>query len=564
MMLESLREKIKNAGLDAYVVSYANRFLGQDVLPSEHKLAAICGFTGSAGVFALSKDKAFLIVDGRYELQAQEQVDTGKINIENDSPRLKTLCDILLKENVARIGYDSWNYSVAEMEFIKRKYRNFEFVDVGDWTALSDEKIVEICRREEKFSGQSTDEKIALATAEINAKKADYLLICSAGSVSWLLNIYGRDLPYSPVVRTFALIDKTGKVTLFGDNLKSNDFEIKSWQQFAEFMQKTAGKVILYDPHNTPEKFKNLLSAEALAVKSDDICQDLKAKKNQTELNGMINCHIRDGVALCKLLCWLEENYHGKTELDVVEKLHELRSAQPLFFSESFATIAGFGTHGAIVHYQPSEQSNVALSQNNLLLLDSGGQYFDGTTDVTRTIALGEPSAGMKRDFTYVLKAHIALAKAKFPLETSGYKLDTLARSPLWNIGIEYKHGTGHGVACFGNVHEGPHSISLYGSMYGLKENMVTSIEPGMYKENQYGIRIENLAYTRKVANQPDFLEFVPLTKVPLDKRLIDVNLLDKEELEWVNSYHRGVYSCLAARLSEKEEAWLKDACSPL
>jgi Xaa-Pro aminopeptidase len=347
----------------------------------------------------------------------------------------------------------------------------------------------------------STKQKIAFITDELEEKKADYMLITSADSVSWLLNIYARDLPCSPVVRAYALISKSGEITLFGENLKT-DLTIKNWSQFILTLTTLSGKVILYDPHTAPEKFKNILNSDVLAGKCDDIAQILKVQKNPIELQGMINCHIRDGIALCKFLFWLENNFEGKTELDVVQKIHELRKEQNLFFSESFETIAGFSKHGAIVHYQPTEKSNITLQKNNLLLIDSGGQYLDGTTDVTRTVALGEPTEDMKKDFTYVLKAHIALAKAKFPINTSGYKLDTLARAPLWEHGLEYKHGTGHGVACFGNVHEDPISISLNGSMYGLSENMITSIEPGVYKENQYGIRIENLAYIRKINEQ--------------------------------------------------------------
>ena len=562
-MLETIREKMKSAGLDAYVISHNNRFLGQDVLEKEHKLRAVCGFSGSAGALAVTHQKAFLVVDGRYELQAKKQVDGAKVQIINDSPRLKTLCDVLENENVQKIGYDSWNYSVAEMEYIKRKYRNFEFVDIGDLVDLPQKSEVEIFERDEKFSGLSAKQKIALICENMAQKGADYQLICSADSVSWLLNIYARDLPCSPVVRAYALIDKNGKVMLFGENFKTN-LNIKNWQQFSEFLASAGGKTILYDPHNTPEKFKNLLNDEALAIKCDDICQDLKAQKNQVELQGMINCHIRDGVALCKLLYWLENNYEGKTELDVVQKAHELRAEQNLFFSESFETIAGFGENGAIVHYQPTKATNADLKSGSLLLIDSGGQYLDGTTDVTRTVATGEPTIEMKRDFTLVLKAHIALAKAKFPLGTSGYKLDALARAPLWANALDYKHGTGHGVACFGNVHEGPLSISLYGSAYGLKENMVTSVEPGVYKENQYGIRIENLVYTRKVDGQTDFLEFVPLTMAPIDKKLILTDELETAEKKWLNDYHQKVFETISPYLAKNEQKWLENACTPL
>ena len=560
-MLDILREQLKKNNIDAYVISYGNRFLGQDVLAKEHKLSVVCGFTGSAGAFTITQDKAFLVVDGRYELQAKMQIDTNKINIINDSPRLKTLCDLLKEENIRKIGYDSWNYSVAEMEFIKRKYRDFEFIDVGDFVGLENDNAIEIYHRDEKFSGMSTKQKIAFITDELKEKKADYMLITSADSVSWLLNIYARDLPCSPVVRAYALISKNGEITLFGENLKT-DLTIKNWSQFILTLTTLSGKVILYDPHTAPEKFKNLLNSDVLAGKCDDIAQILKVQKNPIELQGMINCHIRDGIALCKFLFWLESNFKDKTELDIVQKLHELRKEQNLFFSESFETIAGFGEHSAIVHYQPTEKSNVTLQKNNLLLIDSGGQYLDGTTDVTRTVALSEPTEDMKKDFTYVLKAHIALAKAKFPINTSGYKLDTLARAPLWEHGLEYKHGTGHGVACFGNVHEGPISISLNGSMYGLTENMITSIEPGVYKENQYGIRIENLAYIRKINEQ--FLEFVPLTKAPLDKKLIYADLLDADEKKWLNSYHKDVFETISPHLENEEQEWLRSACAPL
>ena len=260
----------------------------------------------------------------------------------------------------------------------------------------------------------------------------------------------------------------------------------------------------------------------------------------------------------------LEDNWRGLKELDVVEKLHELRAEQEYFFSESFETIAGCGANGAIVHYQPDAEHNSPLTENTLLLLDSGGQYFDGTTDVTRTIALGEPTAEMVADFTAVLKAHIALAQMRFPLGTPGTRLDIIARSKLWQSCQDYKHGTGHGVACFGNVHEGPISISAGGSDYGFKPNMVTSNEPGVYKEGKYGIRIENLQYTTVSPQNENFLEFRHLTKVPIDKKLIDKYLFSEGEQAWLNKYHEDVYNSLAPYLNEIEKVWLKNACSPL
>lgn len=562
-MIEKIREKLNKLGLDAYVISHGNRFLNQDILPQEHKLKKVCGFTGSAGAMAVTKDKAFLAVDGRYELQAKKQVNLSEIQIINDYPRLKILCDMLATENISKIGYDSWNYSVAEMEFIKRKYRDIKFIDVGDLVETENKNIVEVFERSEKYSGMSTQQKIDFIIEKMNKKNADYQLFCSADSVSWLLNIYAKDLPYSPVVRTYALIDKTGYFCIFGENLIT-DLPLKNWNQLKKFLSESGGSVILYDPHTTPEKIKNLMSDDIIALKTEDICQNLKSVKNSTEIQGMINCHIRDGVALTKLLYWIENNYKEKTESDVVKKLHELHSKQELFFSESFETIAGVDKNSAIVHYQPSKKTDTKLSENTMFLLDSGSQYLDGTTDVTRTVSLGKPSEKMKSDFTYVLKAHIALAKAKFPLDVSGLKIDTLARAQIWNIGLDYKHGTGHGVACFGNVHEGPISISYNGSNAEFKENMVTSIEPGIYKENQYGIRIENLYYTAKSDNNSEFLEFIPLTLAPIDKKLIKTELLNNDEKEWLNNYNYKVLKTVSPYLDEQEKNWLKGNCSKI
>lgn len=563
MMLTQIRERMNLSEIDAYVISYGNRFLGQDVLSEEHKLSAVCGFSGSAGALAITKDKAFLVVDGRYELQAQKQVDNTKFQIINSSPRLKTLCDLLSEENIKKIGYNAWNYSVAEMEFIKRRYRNFDFIDTENILNLNTEKVVKIYNRDIKYAGLSRAEKISLVLEQTAERHADYILLTSADSISWLLNIYCNDLPYSPVVRAYALLDKSGNITLFGENIET-DVNIKSWKDFISFLQSNEEKVILYDPHTTPEKFKNNLNPATVAVKTDDPCQKLKSVKNPAELTGMINCHIRDGVALCKLLYWLQNNYKDKTEIDVVKKLHDFRSKQDLFFSESFATIAGFGANGAIVHYQPTVETDKKIEEGNLLLIDSGGQYLDGTTDVTRTVAIGKPDKNMKHDFTYVLKAHIALASAVFPRGTSGFKIDTLARAQLWSQGLEYKHGTGHGVACFGNVHEGPISISLSSSFAEFYENMITSIEPGVYKENKYGIRIENLFYTSNAENITDFLEFIPLTLAPIDKNLIEKSLLDNKEIDWLNNYHREVYEKISPLLNSDEQKWLENACLPL
>ena len=563
MMIQKIREQLKTAGVEAYVVSHGNRFLGQDILPEEHKLKALCGFTGSAGIAVITRDEAFLFVDGRYELQARKETKAEEITVIDEMPRFKSVCDLLMQKGIMSVGYDAWNHSVAETEFLKRRYRDMQFKDVGDLLKLEYKREIAVMSRDVQFAGLGRAEKIAMVTQVLQEHKAAAYLFTSADSVSWLLNIYARDLPCSPIVRAYAYVEANGEVTLFADNLKA-DIPVLDWQHFAEMLAAPTDKKILYDAHSAPEKIRILSAPNIYWQKTPDICAMMKVEKNPTELRGMIDCHVRDGVALAKLFAWLEDNYRGLSEIDVVNKLHAFRSEQQYFFSESFETIAGCGANGAIVHYQPRTEQCSPLQENTLLLLDSGGQYLDGTTDVTRTIALGQPTAEMVADFTTVLKAHIALAQLRFPQGTSGIKMDIIARSELWQRGLDYKHGTGHGVACFGNVHEGPISISPSSSDYGFKPDMVTSDEPGIYKEGKYGIRIENLQYTVQSAIGDGFLEFVPLTKAPIDKKLIDKYMLDDDELAWLNKYHEDVYNSLAPYLNEKKKLWLQKACSPL
>lgn len=559
MTIDDIQQKLKQESLDAYIIGYENRFLGQDILPQEHKIKYLCGFFGSAGMLAVTADKVFLFVDGRYELQARQEVDTNKISVVNQTPCLENVLCFLKQQKVQKIGFDGWSVAAGEIAENESLFPKLQLVDVGTWVDLEAKSIVEVKERSSVYAGASRQDKLRLLIDIMQAGGADYYLVTAADSVSWLLNIYAKDLQCSPVVRAYALIDKNGEVKLIADNLQT-DLPVCTFDKFENWLKMQTAK-ILYTAASIPSRLKKILKN---GVPVQDICQLQKAEKNETELQGMINCHRRDGVALVKLLYWLQNNWRGKTELEVVQKLHELRQEQDLFFEESFETIAGAAENGAIVHYQPTEKTNRKLQENNLLLLDSGGQYFDGTTDVTRTVALGIPSAEMIHDFTLVLKGHIALERAIFPKETSGVQLDALARLPLWREGKDYKHGTGHGVGCFGNVHEGPNRISNKGSMYGFKANMVTSIEPGYYKENAYGIRIENLVYSKPSKKYENFLEFETLTLVPIDKKLIDVYLLDAGEQDWLNNYHRKVYESLAACVNDDEKKWLKESCSPL
>lgn len=543
----------------AVFIGYGNRFIGQDILPQEHKLKYLCGFTGSDGAVVITQNEVFLFVDGRYELQARQEVDLEKTEVVNLVPGLNGICDFLQKKKIKKLIYDGWCVSDCEIRKCKTDYPQIEFVEECRLLNLDKQDKIEVKERSEVYAGKTRDEKLSEQIRQLQLKQADFCLITAADSVSWLLNIYARDLPYSPVVRAYALVGADGSYNLIGDNLETV-LPVMSFAEFERWLSGQNGK-ILYDAESIPAHLKALIKKGEPCA---DYCFYAKARKNKTELDGMINCHKRDGAALVKLLCWLQKNSQGKTETDIVSKLHEFRQEQSLFFSESFATISGAAENAAVVHYQPTLKTNRRLEQNNLLLLDSGGQYLDGTTDVTRTVALGKPTAAMVHDFTLVLKGHIGLASAKFPKKTSGSQLDALARAPLWQEGKDFKHGTGHGAACFGNVHEGPYRISPNApSRLPLQfSNIVTSIEPGYYKENAYGIRIENLYYTRETPDDENFLEFVPLTLVPIDKSLIDVYLLNREERAWLNNYHQKVYGCLAACVNDEEKKWLAEACS--
>lgn len=559
MTLSDIQKALEKNGLEAYIVTYTNRYIGQDILPCEHKLKHLCGFSGSAGMLAITQSRIFLFVDGRYELQARHEVDLNKVSVINKDPIFVNVCDFLQKQGISDVGYDGMTISSAEQKNVKKIFANMHLTDVGDLVKIDSKFPIKVMERQLEYAGTSSEEKIKPLTLLLKEYNADYYLLTAADSVSWLLNIYAKDLAYSPILRAYALIDKTGKSVLIGDNLQTN-LPVWTFDELTKWLNNSTAK-ILYDENSAPTGLTELIKNGQPVC---DICQIQKAEKNKTELNGMIACHERDGIALIKLLYWLQNNWRGKTELDVVKKLHELRKEQNLFFEESFETIAGAAENGAIVHYQPTPQTNKILQEHNLLLLDSGGQYLDGTTDVTRTIALGAPAQEMIHDFTLVLKGHIALAKAEFPNNTCGMRLDALARSPLWQEGKDFKHGTGHGVGCFGNVHEGPNRISSGGSTYGFKPNMITSIEPGYYKENAYGIRIENLVYTKETSPNSGFLKFEPLTLVPIDKKLIDVYLLEKGERDWLNDYHKKVYERLAACVNDDEKKWLKESCSPL
>jgi len=572
MTLADLQKKLKTAKLDGYLVTRNNMFLEQDIRDDENLLQQLTGFTGSAGSLLILRNRAILFVDGRYELQAPLETDPEMVDVfctkeqSFHSWLRKSTADL----SRFRLGINPWCLSAEEKKQLE--INCITISEVSDFLPPQLSSIpARIFEHKIEFAGETREQKIARVVSHLTSAKADIAFFALADSVSWLFNLRSDALPETPILRAMALIDKNGKSWLFGDNLDSSgvklDCPLLSLNEIPAVLRRYKKQRILLDMNATPLVLAEMMKNNHLEIISEtDFCQAAKAVKNETELRGIRQAHIRDGAAVVKFLCWLDKNRQGKTELDIVEKLRHLRSHNENYHSESFATIAASGPNGAIVHYHPDARSNRLLDDNSLLLLDSGAQYYDGTTDVTRTIALGNPSSQMIEDFTTVLKSHIQLSSSHFPTETPGLVLDGFARAPLWAEGKDYNHGTGHGVGCFLNVHEGPFSLSRRHGGCGLRKGMVTSVEPGYYKENAYGIRIENLFEIADAAPElpAGYLKFKNLTLIPIDKRLINKYLLNDGEIDWLNNYHRQVEEALSPYLTAAERNWLQEACSPL
>lgn len=570
MSLELLQEKLKKNNLDALYIPKNNMFLGQDILEEENNIFKLTGFSGSAAELIVTYDKAYLFTDGRYELQASMEVDQKKVEVFIKAGEIFSFLRNYKKdeEKSLKIGYNPWTISIEKLGFFKnintfsRNEYPIEFIPFEIIPALENIKKPNIFELDIKYVGMNREKKLREVSEHIKASELDAWFFTAADSVSWLLNMRSDYLPNSPVLRAFALVDKEMNLTIFSDDFEQfENLKVLPLSKIDNEMQKYQGQKLNFD-RKSPDMLRVMAEKHQIEIQNYvDICQRNKAIKNETEITCIKNAHIKDGVAVTKLLYWIDNNWNGKNELDIVEKLYDMRKQQDLFFSNSFDTIAGYGENGAIIHYRPSEKTNKNINGGSLLLLDSGGQYFDGTTDVTRTLPIGKTSEEMQQNYTLVLKAHIALADAFFPEKTSGTALDALARKVLWKEGKDYNHGTGHGVGFFSNVHEGPQNISPKEGHYFLLENMIVSIEPGFYKENHYGIRIENL-YLIKNNGQNDMLCFEALTMIPIDTRLVNSEILTTEELNWLQNYNKTVYSALCSFLNNEEKIWLKKICN--
>lgn len=562
MTLDELKKYLKKQKITAYYLTRNNMFLEEDILPEENKIMELTGFSGSAGNLIVTAEKAYLFIDGRYQIQAGLETNPQEVEIicaATSSP-LSWIVENLNK-NKSSLMYDPWCTSSTEIKRLKEKLPQIKLIPDQKQILGSrlSEKKVHVFELSEEYAGISTTEKISELLKIINSNNLDAFLITSAHEVSWLLNLRSDALPDSPVLRAFTLIKKDGTICLFGKNLDYPN--ILPFSKMASALKKIKKKHLGISTSSVPQIINDIYGEENLLIVSNPIEQN-KIHKNPIEIQGFINAHKKDAIAMIKFLFWLENNWQGKTELDIVEKIDSLRKEQPLYYAKSFDTIAASGENAAIVHYHPTEKSNKKLKKNSVLLLDSGAHYFDGTTDITRTIALGTPPSEIINAYTYVLKAHIALASCNFPPQTSGPALDAICRKELWSEDMDFKHGTGHGVGFMLNVHETP-LISPNSGISKFNKNIVTSIEPGFYKENHFGIRIENLYYVSGKENS-ELLKFEVLTLVPIDKRLINKYLLNDGEIKWLNEYHQKIKNTLNPLLSDELQTWLNEACSPL
>jgi Xaa-Pro aminopeptidase len=585
--LSDLRQLLKKEKAYAFLIPTSDAFQNECRAASDERLAWLTGFDGSAGFGIITLERAAIFVDGRYTLQVQNQIDSTLFEgLPFDQQNAWIAANIPAN---AIVLYDPWLFNFTELKAWQTRAKEIHF----DLKATSFNLIDSIWADRPKiqnkpaflhkstYAGRSYLEKRENLIYFLKQNKADAVLIGNSESLNWLLNIRGYDLPYTPVSNMYGLFHKNGSINIFCNLQKISQKIMDTFGQDVKFhdtsecesfiTKKVTKKTIVFDPSKTPVALVSLLhQGNNTLLPSIDPCLLLRAIKNPTELRGFRHAHRRDGVALVNFLAWIskEAPKGNLTEIDVADYLENCRKQQNLFHSLSFPTIAGFAANGAIVHYRATQQSNAHIKPNDLLLVDSGAQYLDGTTDVTRTIAIGKPTAEQCDRFTRVLKGHIALAQAVFPPNTTGAQLDVLARQFLWQVGIDYNHGTGHGVGSFLNVHEGPQGISRTGTRAPLEPGMVISNEPGYYKTGEYGIRIESLVTVVEISpateNKAAKLGFETLTLAPIDRKLIKKKLLTHDEIDWLNSYHTHVYTHLSPYLNEKVKAWLEYATKAL
>jgi Xaa-Pro aminopeptidase len=586
--LSALRAELARRQLAGFVIPRADAQQNEYVAPSEERLAWLTGFTGSAGLAIVLAQTAAVFVDGRYTLQAAKQVDGKAWNIESliDPPPETWLTKHLSAGD--RLGFDPWLHTSAAAERLAAACAKTgaELVAVGGnpldsvWTERPPPPLGPVAIHGPQYSGETEADKLGRIRLEIAKLGTEALVLSDSHAVAWTFNIRGADVSHTPLPLSYALVPKDGRPIVFIDHRKLSNSVRDHLEQTADVAEPDAltprltelarrGASIALDSATAADALSRLIAnAGGKPVRGSDPVSLLKAVKNNTEIQGTRTAHRRDAIALARFLAWIDREAPSGTltEIDTVEALESFRRDTGALKDVSFPTIAGTGPNGAIVHYRVTRKTNRRISAGDLLLIDSGAQYEDGTTDVTRTIAIGQPTMEMCDRFTRVLRGHIAIARAVFPDGTTGAQIDTLARQYLWQAGIDFDHGTGHGVGSYLSVHEGPARISRLGTT-PLRRGMILSNEPGYYKTDAFGIRIENLelVISAEVAGAERPLNaFETLTLAPIDRRLIDLNMLSGDELSWLNDYHARVRHEVRSHLDEATKTWLDAATAPL
>lgn len=588
--VDLLRQELKARNLNAFLVPLTDEYQNEYIPANAKRLSYLTRFDGSAGFCIVTLDKAVLFVDGRYTLEAKATVNETIFAIKDYTRASMTQW---LKENLSQgdvVGFDPWLHTTSEVDWLEQTCSEWQasleaqegnLVD-AIWRNRPEAPKGKIQVQPLEYAGQDHEDKIKHIQDYLNDQRLGAVAVTATDSVAWLLNLRGQDIPFNPVFLSYAIVKKTGQVDLVIDPAKLTPDAMAHLGPNVTLIDESDIKTYLnqlgreklriqMDENQAPYGMGYILEkAGAKLTFAQDPCSLPKAIKNNVELEGARSAHIRDGVALCKFMYWLAQNATSGhvTEIIAAEKLKQYRQEDQMLMDLSFDTISGAGPNGAIIHYRVNEKTNRPIEENQIYLFDSGGQYRDGTTDVTRTIVIGAATAEQKDRFTRVLKGHIALASTYFPRGTTGSQLDVLARHSLWQAGLDYAHGTGHGVGSYLNVHEGPQRISKLPSTVALEPGMILSNEPGYYKAGEFGIRIENLVAVVPCVDIEDaetqMLEFEDLTLVPIDRDLIMTDLMTEAEITWLNDYHAKVRKTLMPLLDEEVGEWLAEVTAPL
>jgi len=585
--LALIRSALHQNDIDICIIPSSDPHMGEYIPEHWQIIRWLTGFTGSAATVVITNTFAGLWTDSRYFLQAEKQLSgTGFEFVKPGAFHRNDYMDYVCENSGPgnKIGIDGRVFSIAQLKKLENRLEEKEVsIDTGCdiidalWTDRPGLPFSMAFDHPVEFSGKARPVKISEVRKQMVSENADFHLLTSVDDIMWLLNVRGSDLKYSPLLLSYALIGKE-QILLFIDEAKiplklASEFDslgitLLPYEEINEVIPSvTEGSSVLTNPATTSVSLYNSISAKSRVIEKTSIPTLLKSIKNKTEIENICNVMIKDGVALTKFFCWFDFN-SGKlpmTEKSLSEKVLEFRSQQKDFLGPSFATIAAFNENSALPHYTTETGPGTEIGERGLLLVDSGGQYMGGTTDITRSIPIGIPTSRQKKDFTLVLKGHINLALAKFPKGTRGYQLDFVARRAMWGSGINYAHGTGHGVGYCLNVHEGPQSISPADNKTVIEAGMLTSNEPAIYRDGEYGIRIENLilCYEDEETEFGQFLKFDTVSLCYIEKTLIDKSLLDQKEIDWLNSYHSEVYEKLSPYLTSEEKIWLKEKTDP-